>query len=135
MFKSKAPSMHQATDATWSKWITLITQRACIRNPNHPGILEIITDWLEGENFGLADEEEGEQVVRAEEAPAYNELPEEETCYALFTDGSCHILGMKRKWKAAVWNPTQVVEATEGGGELSQFAELKAVQLALGIAE
>ncbi|XP_051657001.1 ribonuclease H1-like [Manacus candei] len=43
---------------------------------------------------------------------------------------------MKRKWKAAVWSPArQVSEATEGEGESSQFAELKAVQLALDIVE
>jgi len=28
MFKGKVPSTHCATDATWSKWIALITQRA-----------------------------------------------------------------------------------------------------------
>ncbi|RMC22110.1 hypothetical protein DUI87_02983 [Hirundo rustica rustica] len=66
MFKGKVPSTHHATDATWSKWIALITQRARIGNPNHPGILEIITNWPEGENFGLTDEEEQEQVTRAE---------------------------------------------------------------------
>ncbi|XP_014116415.1 PREDICTED: uncharacterized protein LOC102105886 [Pseudopodoces humilis] len=58
MFKAKVPSTHHATDATWSKWIALITQRARIGNPNRPGILEIITNWPEGENFGLIDEEE-----------------------------------------------------------------------------
>ncbi|RMC22082.1 hypothetical protein DUI87_02954 [Hirundo rustica rustica] len=43
---------------------------------------------------------------------------------------------MKRKWKAAVWSPTrQVAQATEGEGGSSQLAELKAVQLALDIAE
>ncbi|KAJ7415211.1 hypothetical protein BTVI_38925 [Pitangus sulphuratus] len=135
MFKGKMSSMHHATDVTWSKWIILITQCACTGNPNGPGILEIITNWLEDENFGLAGEE-GEQVAQAEKTPAYNKLPEEETCYALFTDGSCCIVGMKRKWKAAVWSSTQQVEeATLGEGELRQFAELKTVQLALGIAE
>ncbi|RMB99855.1 hypothetical protein DUI87_23633 [Hirundo rustica rustica] len=44
MFKGKVPSTHHATDATWSKWIALITQRARIGNPNRPGILEIITN-------------------------------------------------------------------------------------------
>ncbi|RMB89095.1 hypothetical protein DUI87_34553 [Hirundo rustica rustica] len=74
MFKGEVPSTHHATDATWSKWIALITQRARIR--------------------------------------------------------------MNRKWKAAVWSPTrQVAEATEGEGGSSQLAELKAVQLALDIAE
>ncbi|RMB99094.1 hypothetical protein DUI87_24282 [Hirundo rustica rustica] len=102
---------------------------------NRPGILEIITNWPEGENFGLTDEEQ-EQVTRAEEAPPYNQLPAEEMHYALFTDGSSRIVGMNRKWKAAVWSPTQqVAEATEGEGGSSQLAELKAVQLALDIAE
>ncbi|RMC22065.1 hypothetical protein DUI87_02936 [Hirundo rustica rustica] len=82
------------------------------------------------------DEEEQEQVTRAEEGPPYNQLPAEETRYALFTDGSCRIVGMNRKWKAAVWSPTrQVAQATEGEGGSSQLAELKAVQLALDIAE
>ncbi|RMB88361.1 hypothetical protein DUI87_35255 [Hirundo rustica rustica] len=136
MFKGKVPSTHHATDATWSKWIALITQRARIGNPNRPGILEIITNWPESENFGLMDEEEQEQVTRAEEAPPYNQLPAEETRYALFTDGSCRVVGMNRKWKAAVWSPTrQVAQATEGEGGSSQLAELKAVQLALDIAE
>ncbi|RMB89335.1 hypothetical protein DUI87_34316 [Hirundo rustica rustica] len=136
MFKGKVPSTHHATDATWSKWIALITQRARIGNPNRPGILEIITNWPEGENFGLMDEEEQEQVTRAEEAPPYNQLPAEETRYALFTDGSCRVVGINRKWKAAVWSPTrQVAQATEGEGGSSQLAELKAVQLALDIAE
>ncbi|RMB99787.1 hypothetical protein DUI87_23789 [Hirundo rustica rustica] len=135
MFKGEVPSTHHATDATWSKWIALITQRARMGKLNRPGILEIITNWPEGENFGLTDEEQ-EQVTRAEEAPPYNQLPAEETHYALFTDGSCRIVGMNRKWKAAVWSPTrQVAEATEGEGGSSQLAELKAVQLALDIAE
>ncbi|RMC17397.1 hypothetical protein DUI87_05978 [Hirundo rustica rustica] len=135
MFKGEVPSTHHATDATWSKWIALITQRARMGKLNRPGILEIITNWPEGENFGLTDEEQ-EQMTRAEEAPPYNQLPAEETHYALFTDGSCRIVGMNRKWKAAVWSPTrQVAEATEGEGGSSQLAELKAVQLALDIAE
>ncbi|RMB93011.1 hypothetical protein DUI87_30517 [Hirundo rustica rustica] len=99
------PSTHHATDVTWSKWIALITQCARIGNPNRPGILEIITNWPE-ENFGLMDEEEQERVTHAKEGPPYNQLPAEETRYALFTDGSCHILGMNRKWKAAIWSPT-----------------------------
>ncbi|RMB97848.1 hypothetical protein DUI87_25705 [Hirundo rustica rustica] len=136
MFKADVPSTHHATNATWSKRIAFITQHARIGNPNRPGILEIITNWPEGENFGLMDEEEQEQVTRAEEAPPYNQLPAEETRYALFTDGSCRVVGMNRKWKAAVWSPTQqAAQATEGEGGSSQFAELKAVQLALDIAE
>ncbi|RMC16276.1 hypothetical protein DUI87_08491 [Hirundo rustica rustica] len=124
MFKGEVPSTHHATDTTWSKWIALITQCACMGKLNRPGILEIITNWPEGENFGFTDEEQ-EQVTRAEEAPPYNQLPAEETHYALFTDGSCRIVGMNRKWKAAVWSPTrQVAEATEGEGGSSQLAEL-----------
>uniref|UniRef100_A0A8D0EPB9 RNase H type-1 domain-containing protein n=1 Tax=Strix occidentalis caurina TaxID=311401 RepID=A0A8D0EPB9_STROC len=118
--------------ATWSKWVALITQRARLGKPNRPGILEEIMDWPEGRDFGALPEE----VARAQEAPPYNELPEDERRYALFTDGSCRVVGNHRKWKAAVWSPTrQVVEATEGEGESSQFAEVKAIQLALKIAE
>ncbi|RMC10041.1 hypothetical protein DUI87_12838 [Hirundo rustica rustica] len=44
--------------------------------------------------------------------------------------------GANRKWKAAVWSPTRrVAQATEGQGGSSQVAELKAIQLALDIAE
>ncbi|KAK4810590.1 hypothetical protein QYF61_007327 [Mycteria americana] len=44
--------------------------------------------------------------------------------------------GKHRRWKAAVWSPIrQVVETAEGEGESSQFAEVKAIQLALDIAE
>uniref|UniRef100_A0A493TT22 Uncharacterized protein n=1 Tax=Anas platyrhynchos platyrhynchos TaxID=8840 RepID=A0A493TT22_ANAPP len=76
------------------------------------------------------------EVGRAEEAPLYNQLPENEKKYALFTDGSCRIVGKHRRWKAAVWSPTRrVAEAAEGEGESSQFAEVKAIQLALDIAE
>ncbi|KAK4811029.1 hypothetical protein QYF61_015733 [Mycteria americana] len=133
MFKGRVPSTHHATDATWSKWVALITQRARIGNPNRPGILEVIMDWPEGKDFGILPEEE---VTRAEEAPLYNKLPENEKQYALFTDGSCRIVGKHRRWKAAVWSPIrQVVETAEGDGESSQFAEVKAIQLALDIAE
>ncbi|GAB0188949.1 hypothetical protein GRJ2_001360200 [Grus japonensis] len=133
MFKERAPSTHHATDATWSKWVALITQRAQIGSPSRPGILEVITDWPEGKDFGMSPEEE---VTRAEEAPPYNKLTEDEKPYALFTDGSCRIVGKHRRWKAAVWSPTrQVAEAAEGQGESSQFAEVKAIQLALDIAE
>ncbi|KAF4798788.1 hypothetical protein TURU_060686 [Turdus rufiventris] len=136
MFKVKVPSTHHTTDATWSKWIALITQRTRIGNLNRPGILEIIMNWPEGENFGLTDEEEQEQVTQADEAPLYNQLQADETRYALFTDGSCRIVGMNWKWKAAVWSPTRhVAQATKGEGRSSQLAELKAVQLALDIAE
>ncbi|RMC19784.1 hypothetical protein DUI87_03348 [Hirundo rustica rustica] len=103
MFKGKVPSTHHATDTTWSKWIALITQRARIRNPNRPGILEIITNWPEGETFGLSSEEEEEEVTRAKEAPPYNELPETERQYALFTDGSCRICRGKPIWAAEIW--------------------------------
>ncbi|GAB0207847.1 hypothetical protein GRJ2_003250400 [Grus japonensis] len=133
MFKERAPSTHHVTDATWSKWVALITQRARIGSPNRPGILEVITDWPEGKDFGMSPEEE---VTRAEEAPPYNKLPEDEKPCALFTDGSCHIMGKHRRRKAAVWSPTRrVAEAAEGQGESSQFAEVKAIQLALDIAE
>ncbi|GAB0202604.1 hypothetical protein GRJ2_002726000 [Grus japonensis] len=116
----------KASQNTEGWWVTP-------ENQYRPGILEVITDWPEGKDFGMSPEEE---VTRAEEAPPYNKLPENEKQYTLFTDGSCHIVGKHRRWKAAVWSPTrQVTEAAEGEGEWSQFAEVKAIQLALDIAE
>ncbi|GAB0181276.1 hypothetical protein GRJ2_000592900 [Grus japonensis] len=130
MFKGRVPSTRHAIDTTWSKWVALITQRAQIGNPNCPGILEVITDWPEGKDFGMSPEEE---VTRAEEAPPYNKPTEDEKPYALFTDGSCRIVGKHQRWKAAVWSP--VAESAEEESELSQFAEVKAIQLALDVAE
>jgi len=45
-------------------------------------------------------------VTRAEEAPLYNKLVENEKQYALFMDGCCLIVGRQQRWKAAVWSPT-----------------------------
>ena len=102
-------------------------------NLSRPGILEGIMDWPEGKKSGASP---GEEVPRANEAPPYNELLENKKKYAPLTDGSCHIVGKYRRWKAAVWSPTrQAAEATEGKGESRQFAEVKAVQLALDVAE
>jgi len=132
MFKERVPSTHHATDATWNKWVALITQRALMGNPSRPGILEVIMDWPEGKDFGASPEEE---VTRAEEAPLYNQLPEDKKQDTLLTDGSCRILGKQRRRKAAVWSPTrQVAETAKGEGESSQFAEVKAIQLALDMA-
>jgi len=87
-------------------------------------------DWPEGKDFTVSPEEE---VTSAEEC---NKWPENEKQYALFTDGSCHTVGKHQRWKAAVWSPTQrVTEATEQQGESSQFAKVKAIQLALDVAE
>ena len=77
-----------------------------------------------------------EEVMHIKEAPPYNELPENEKKYLLFTDGSCHTVGKHWRWKAAFWSTTlQVAETTEGKGESSQFTKVKAVQLALDVAE
>ncbi|KAK4813981.1 hypothetical protein QYF61_003814 [Mycteria americana] len=51
MFKGRVPCTHHATDATWSKRVALITQRARTGNPNCPGIWEVIMDWPEGKDF------------------------------------------------------------------------------------
>jgi len=59
-------------------------------NLSCPGILEMIMDWPEGKEFGISPAEE---ASHAKEAPPYNELPENEKKYALFTDGSCCIVG------------------------------------------
>lgn len=72
----------------------------------------------------------------AEEAPLYNKLLENEKQYALFTGRSCCIVEKHQRWKAVIQNPIQqVTETAEGEGESSQFEEVKAIQLALGIAE
>ena len=75
MFKGSVPSTHHAADATWNKWVALITQWARIRSPSHPGILEVITNWPEGKYFGMVPEEE---VTHTEEAPRYNKLLDNE---------------------------------------------------------
>jgi len=127
MFKERVPSMHHATNATCSKWVTLIKQQVQMENTSHPGILEAIMDWPEGKDFGVSPEEE---VMRAQDALLYNKLSENEKQYTLFTDVSCHTLGKQRRWKAVVCSHTrQVTEAAEEG-ESSQFAEVKAIQLA-----
>ncbi|PKU30873.1 hypothetical protein llap_18822 [Limosa lapponica baueri] len=132
MLKGRIPFMHYATDATWSKWVILTVQWTQMGNPNCPGILEVIMDWLEGRNFGVSPEE----VTCAEEAPLYNKLPENQKQYALFTDESCCIVEKHRRWKAAVWSPTQQVsETAERQGESSQFAKVKVIQLALDVSE
>ncbi|KAK4822913.1 hypothetical protein QYF61_023276, partial [Mycteria americana] len=101
MFKGNIPSTHHATSPTWSKWVALIMQQAQLGKPNRLGILEEIMDWPEGRHFGALPEE----VAHAQEAPLYNELSEDGRHHALFTDGSCCIVGNHRKWKAAVWSP------------------------------
>ena len=58
MYKGEVPSTHRATDATWSKWIVMITQRAQMGNLSLPGILEVIMDWPEGKKFGTSAAEE-----------------------------------------------------------------------------
>jgi len=82
-------------------------------------------DWPEGKDFTVSPEEQEVTVTRAEEALPYNELPENEKQYTLFTDGSSCLVGKHRKWKPAVWSPThQIIEANEGQGESSQFVEV-----------
>lgn len=44
---------HHATDATWSKWVALITQGGLIRNQSCPGILKMIMDWPKDTYFGI----------------------------------------------------------------------------------
>ena len=75
-------------------------------------------DWPGGKDFGASPDE---CVTRADKAPLYNKMPENEKQYALFTDGSCRIVGKQRSWKAAVWSPIlQVTENAEWESESSR---------------
>jgi len=94
IFKERIPSTHHATDATWSKWVVLISQQHQMGNSIRPGIVEVIMDWPEGKDFRVLPEEE---VTRAEEVVLYNKLPENENQYALFMDGSYHIVGKQQR--------------------------------------
>lgn len=86
----------------WSKWVTLTTQLIQMGKPIFPGILKEIVDWREAINF----ESLPEKVTHTEEAPPCNELADNKRGYALFTDGSCHIVGNYQRWKASSWSPT-----------------------------
>lgn len=88
IFKGKVPATHNATDARWSKWVTLITQQVQIENLSLPGILEVIVNWPECKNFGLSSSSEEEKVTHVEEAPPYNQLLENEKQHSLITDSS-----------------------------------------------
>lgn len=52
----------------------------------------MMTNWTESKSLRILLEEE-EEVTDAEKVPPYNKLPDNEKQYALFTDGSCHIVG------------------------------------------
>ncbi|PKU45311.1 thrombospondin-4- hypothetical protein [Limosa lapponica baueri] len=123
MFKGKVAFTHHATDTAWSKWVHLITQWAQIGNPNHPGIVEVIRNRPKGKGFGMPPEE---VVTRAEEGPPYNDLSDNKWCNALFTDGSCHIVGKHRRWKAVVWSPSQL-STTVKRAKIKQVKRLKAL--------
>lgn len=67
-----------------------------------------------------------EEVIHAEETLFYR-VPESEKQYALFIDRSRFILGQLWRQKAAVQTPTWQIAETGKGGELRQFAEVKAI--------
>ena len=134
MFKGREPSLHNETDAMWSKGVVLITQQARMGNLDCSGILEVTMDWPEGQNFVVSPEED---VTCAEEDTPCHKPPENEKQYAPCADAPCHnMVGANLRLKAAGWSPTRrVTETAEGEGESSQFAEVKAIRLALDIAE
>lgn len=47
--------------------------------------------------------------MHAKEAPPFNQLPDNDKHYALFTDGSCCGLGTHQKQKTAMWSPAKRV--------------------------
>ncbi|KAK4831439.1 LOW QUALITY PROTEIN: hypothetical protein QYF61_017570, partial [Mycteria americana] len=117
MFQGRVPSTHHAADAMWMG----LTDHTTGLNRKPQSLRDL------GSNYGLARRQRSQDITRgevthAEDAPLYNKLPANEKQYALFTDGSCRIVGKHQRWKAAVWSPIQqVVETAEGDGELSQF--------------
>lgn len=46
-----------------------------------------------------------EKVTCTEEELPYNKLAGNKRDYALFTDGSCHVVGNDQRWKASLWSP------------------------------
>lgn len=78
----------------------------------HPGILEEITKWPEGNDFGISPEEE---ETHFGEVSPYTRLLGTEKWYTLLTDGSCYIVGKCQRWKPAVWSPTWWVAAVAKG--------------------
>lgn len=70
------------------------------------------------------------------EPPLCNTLPERKEQYAFFVWVLAVLMGKHQRCKVAVWSPPQqTAETAEGEGKSSRFAELKAIQLALDIAE
>ncbi|GAB0208187.1 mitochondrial enolase superfamily member 1 [Grus japonensis] len=68
-----------------------------------------------------------EEVTHAEEAPLYNKLTEDEKPYALFTDGSCRIMGKHQRKDRP---------ARRGGGVALYVREqLECIKLCLGVDE
>lgn len=88
--------LYASRNQCYTKWVALITQQAQLGNCKCPGIM----DWPDGRGFGALPEE----VACAQEALSYNELSEDERHCALFTDGSCHVVGNYQKCKGAVWS-------------------------------
>lgn len=72
------------------------------------------------------------QIPRAIEAPAYNELSAVNKQWSVFTDRPCKITAGIGRWWAANWNPFVGGAATcEGTGDSSQFAEVMDLKIAL----
>ncbi|XP_064032380.1 uncharacterized protein LOC135192917 [Pogoniulus pusillus] len=65
-------------------------------NLDRPGLVEVITNWPEGTDCSKPPEE---KITRAEEAPPYGDHSDQKKNDALFTDGSCRLVGNKRRWQ------------------------------------
>lgn len=76
---------------------------------------------------------EAGKAETAGDAPPYDDLTDSQKMAAWFTDGSAEDSGASgRRWRAAAWNPKTKEKLIEtGDGQSSQWAELKAVQMAL----
>lgn len=101
---------HHATNATWNKWVSLITKWGLIGNPNFSWILETTTNLCDGENFRLSEKEEKKMT-----GPPYNLLPENKKWHSLNSWFLPHCKGYIENGKLLYAVLTQwVTQATKG---------------------
>lgn len=117
MFKGDIPSTPHTTSAMQSRWVALIRWA-----------------WMGTHNFPEILEETGQKADILEHCLKRWLVPKKhlKRGYALFTDGSCHVVANTGGGKLC---GIPHKEAVEGEGKSSQFVDIKALQQALETAE